>query len=116
MVSYTNEVKESVLGVPREVLERCGAVSDEVARAMAQGVRHLTHSDLSVAVTGVAGPDRDDRGNEVGTVFVALDTPEGTFVRALHLPGGREIIRIYSAHHAFDMLRRYLTGKPIEGE
>ena len=114
VVSYTNEVKNRVLGVPAALLERCGAVSDEVARAMAQGVRQLTASDLAISVTGVAGPDSDDRGNPVGTVFVGLDTPTGTYVRSLLLGGGREIIRTVSAHHAFDMLRRYLTGATIE--
>jgi nicotinamide-nucleotide amidase len=113
VVSYTNDVKAQVLGVERAMLDRYGAVSQNVAEAMAQGVRRLTGSDLAVSVTGVAGPDRDDRGNEVGTVFVALDTPDGTFVRSLHLSGGRELIRIFSAHHAFDMLRRYLSGITI---
>ena len=75
VVSYTNEVKASVLGVPQETLDRYGAVSEPVARAMAEGVRRITGSDLSVATTGLAGPDGDDRGNPVGTVFVALSTP-----------------------------------------
>ena len=110
VVSYTNDVKVRVLGVPQTLLDDYGAVSPEVARAMAQGVRQLTGSDLAVSVTGVAGPDSDDRGNPVGTVFVGLDTPDGTFVRPLLLGGDRELIRTVSAHHAFDLLRRYLAG------
>jgi len=110
VVSYTNEVKARVLGVPQALLDECGAASPEVARAMAQGVRQLTNSDLAVSVTGVAGPDSDDRGNPVGTVFVGLDTPGGTFVRPLLLGGDRERIRTVSAHHAFDLLHRYLAG------
>ena len=113
VVSYTNGVKAAVLGVPRELLDRYGAVSAPVARAMAEGVRRLTGSDLAVSVTGVAGPDRDDRGNEVGTVFIALAAPDDTAVTRLDLGTGRERVRTMAAHHALDMIRRYLTDLPI---
>jgi nicotinamide-nucleotide amidase len=103
-----------VLGVPEVLLEQYGAVSAPVARAMAEGVRRITGSDLAVSVTGVAGPDKDDRGNEVGTVFIGFAAPEETTVRELHLGTGRERVRTLAAHHAFDILRRYLTGLPIE--
>ena len=116
MVSYTNGVKNHVLGVPASLLESCGAVSAPVARAMAMGGRVLTGSDLALSVTGLAGPDGDDRGNPVGTVFVALSAPEGVFVRQLALGGDRERIRTLSAHHALDLLRRYLTDQMTEGE
>ena len=116
VVSYTNHVKEQVLRVPAALLERCGAVSAPVARAMAVGVRVLTGSDLSLSVTGLAGPGGDDRGTPVGTVFTALSAPEGVFVRRLTLGGSRERIRVLSAHHALDMARRYLTHQMTEGE
>ena len=116
VVSYTNGVKQHALGVPASLLEACGAVSAPVARAMAVGVRVLTGSDLALSVTGLAGPDGDDRGNPVGTVFTALSAPEGTFVRRLSLGGSRERIRTLSAHHALDLLRRYLTDQMTEGE
>lgn len=116
VVSYTNHVKEQVLRVPAALLERCGAVSAPVARAMALGARVLTGADLALSVTGLAGPDGDDRGNPVGTVFVALSAPEGVFVRQLALGGDRERIRTLSAHHALDLLRRYLTDQMTEGE
>ena len=116
VVSYTNGVKNHVLGVPASLLESCGAVSAPVARAMAVGVRVLTGSDLALSVTGLAGPDGDDRGNPVGTVFTALSTPEGTFVRRLTLGGDRARIRTLSAHHALDLLRRYFTHQMTEGE
>ena len=116
VVSYTNGVKQHALGVPVSLLEACGAVSAPVARAMAVGVRVLTGSDLALSVTGLAGPDGDDRGNPVGTVFTALSAPEGTFVRRLSLGGSRERIRTLSAHHALDLLRRYLTDQMTEGE
>ena len=116
VVSYTNGVKQHALGVPASLLEAYGAVSAPVARAMAVGVRVLTGSDLALSVTGLAGPDGDDRGNPVGTVFTALSAPEGTFVRRLTLGGGRARIRTLSAHHALDLLRRYLTDQMTEGE
>ena len=114
VVSYTNGVKAGVLGVPEAMLDQYGAVSAPVARAMAEGVRRITGSDLALSVTGVAGPDKDDRGNDVGTVFLGFAAPEGTTVRQLDLGTGRRRVRTLAAHHAFDMLCRYLTGLPIE--
>ena len=116
MVSYTNAVKQHVLGVPASLLETYGAVSAPVARAMAMGVRVLTGSDLALSVTGLAGPAGDDHSNPVGTVFTALSTPQGVFVRQLALGGDRERIRTLSAHHALDLLRRYLTDQMTGGE
>ena len=114
IVSYTNEVKHNLLGVPQELLDLYGAVSAPVAQAMAEGARAALHCDIALATTGVAGPDKDDWGNEVGTMFVAIATPEGTHVRALTL-GARPVrqrLRTHTAHHAFDLARRYLSGLP----
>ncbi len=112
IVSYTNEIKAGVLGVPQDMLNRLGAVSGEVAAAMAEGARRVLGCDIALSSTGVAGPDRDDRGSEVGTMFVAIATPEGTRVRALHLGARpmRERLRTQTASHAFDLARRYLSG------
>lgn len=111
VVSYWSSVKAGVLGVPRRLLNEYGAVSEPVALAMASGVCHVTGADLGVSVTGVAGPDSDDRGNPVGLVFVALATPDGSFCRRLELgKRRRDRIRDVSSNHAFDMVRRYLTG------
>ena len=114
IVSYTNEVKTGVLGVPQTLLDTCGAVSGPVAQSMAENVRRLTGADLGVSVTGVAGPDKDDRGNDVGTVFIALSDGSKTVVRRLDLGTGRGRIRTLSAHHVFDLIRRYLTDLPLE--
>ena len=116
VVSYTNEVKARVLGVPQELLDQFGAVSAPVAQAMAEGARKLLQCDIALSSTGVAGPDRDDRGNEVGTMFVAIATPKGSYVRTLNL-GNRPVrarLRTQTAHHAFDLARRYLSGLPYE--
>ena len=110
-VSYWSEVKHAMLGVPQELLDEHGAVSEPVARAMAEGARSMTGADIGVSVTGVAGPDSDDRGNPVGTVFVGLATPDGTYCRCLDLGRRRrDRIRRVSVNNAFDMIRRYLTG------
>ena len=99
VVSYTNGVKEQVLHVPGSLLTLCGAVSAPVARAMAMGVRLLTGADIAVA-----GPDGDDRGNPVGTVFVALSAGTEIQVRQLALTGSREDIRRQSTDNALEMI------------
>ena len=114
VVSYTNGVKERVLHVPHETLETYSAVSEQTARAMAEGVRALTGADLGLSVTGVAGPDRDDRGHEVGTVYIALSAGTGTQTRQLHLTGGRPAIRDRSADEMFRMLLAYIQIKESE--
>ncbi len=112
IVSYTNEIKAGLLGVPQETLDRFGAVSKEVAAAMAEGARRVLSCDVALSSTGVAGPDRGDRGHEGGTMFVAIATPQGTHVRPLHLGNRpmRERLRTQTASHAFDLARRYLSG------
>ena len=117
VVSYTNGVKAGVLGVPQTLLDEQGAVCADVARAMAQGARRVLGCDVAVATTGVAGPDSDERGNPVGLVYVAMAAPDGCWVRELHLGGARERrdrVRTLAANHAFDMVRRWLTGLEIE--
>ena len=114
VVSYWTDMKADVLGVSREILDRYGAVSEQTARAMAQGARRITGADAAVSVTGVAGPDPDERGNGVGLVFIGLDTPEGTFCRRCDFGRRRrDLIQELAANHAFDLLRRYLSGAPL---
>lgn len=108
VVSYTNGVKERTLGVPHDMLEEYGAVSGPVARAMAEGVRRLTCADLALSVTGVAGPDRDDRGHDVGTVYIALSAQNETTVQLLHLSGDRSAIRAAAVDEMFRMLLAYI--------
>lgn len=98
VVSYTNQVKAGVLGVPQALLDERGAVCAEVARAMAEGARRVLGCDLALSATGVAGPDSDDRGNPVGLVYVGLCAPEGCWVRQLNLAGPRDR-RDRVAHH-----------------
>ncbi len=114
LVTYSSEMKEALLGVPHGLLEEKGAVSREVAEAMAQGARRALGCDLAVAATGVAGPDSDDRGNPVGLVYIALAAADGVFCRETSLGLSRDRVRTSAAHHAFDMVRRYLAGLPLE--
>ena len=113
VVSYTNGVKEKILGVDPGLIETYGVISEPVAEAMCRGIRELTGSDLAVSVTGLAGPEGDGV-HPVGTVCLGLATPEGILTTTLNIPGrDRENIRQYAAQHAFDMVRRYLTGLPV---
>jgi PncC family amidohydrolase len=109
VISYTNDVKRDVLGVPQALLDEHGAVSAPVAQAMAEGVRRITGADFAVSVTGVAGPDRDDRGNEVGTVYLAVSTAQNTDVSLFRFDGDRPAIRSAAADTAFSLLLRQLN-------
>ena len=82
-----------VLGVPVEVLDTCGAVSAPVAQAMAQGAKGVIGADVAVAVTGLAGPDGDEFGNPVGTVFIGYADDKTAFAREYHFDGDRAGIR-----------------------
>ena len=114
VIVYTDEMKQKLLGVDAECLREFGAVSRETAVQMAEKCRERLGTDLALSVTGLAGPG-DDGVHTVGTVFVALAAPEGTFVRRLYKDKwGRERIKHAAANHAFDMIRRYLEGLPVE--
>ena len=93
VICYTNWVKEHILGVPQTLLEAHGAVSAPVAQAMAQGVRKVLEADVSLSVTGLAGPGGDDYGNPVGTVFIGFSCSDTAFFREFHFSGNRDQIR-----------------------
>ena len=114
-VVYTNEVKARLLGLDPKMIEEKGAVSREVAVALAEQVRRLTGADIGIGVTGLAGPDGDGV-HEVGTVFVSMAVEGNTYVRALSLgpKRTRSYIRRMSGNHAYDMMRRWLNGLPVE--
>ena len=114
VVSYATQVKHTVLGVEQALLEQYGAVSEPVARAMAEGARKVLGCDLAISTTGVAGPDPDERGNPVGLVFIGLATPDGTWVRKVNLSMGRQRIRHIAAIHGVDLARRYLSGLELK--
>ena len=93
IISYTNDVKENILGVSGEILVRYGAVSQPVAAAMVSGVRKLLHADVAVSVTGLAGPGGDEFGNPVGTVYIGYEDNKHTVVEKFLFRGDRESVR-----------------------
>ncbi len=103
-VTYSNAAKQRRLGVSKETLERDGAVSAACAKEMAEGMRSAAGSDYALSTTGYAGPE----GKDVGLVFVALASKEGTIVKELHLRGDRARIRDAAVLHALDIFRRKL--------
>ncbi len=108
VVSYATEVKEQVLGVPAEILA-AGVVSEETALAMAAGAREVLRADVAVAVTGSAGPGPQER--EVGTMVVAVATPEDARARTFRMPGDRERVRTYTTTAALHLVRLAVTGE-----
>ena len=111
VVTYTNEAKAKLLGIDPALIEEKGAVSYEVAKAMAENIRALLGTDIGVGVTGLAGPDGDGV-HEVGTVFVSLAVEGETFVKELHMGAmrTRSFIRRMAGNHIYDMMRRWLSG------
>jgi competence/damage-inducible protein CinA-like protein len=108
IVAYENDVKEQSLGVPAALIEQHGAVSPEVAAAMARGVRERLALDVAVAVTGIAGPGGGTPEKPVGLVFLHVSSPLGDVPLRMELPGGRGLIRARSAVAALHLLRRTL--------
>ena len=104
VVSYTNAVKESVLGVDPGTLEKHGAVSAPVAEEMAAGVRVLLKADVAVSITGLAGPDGDDFGNPVGTVYIGYADEKGCLSRRYCFSGDREQIRRQGVTAALELI------------
>jgi nicotinamide-nucleotide amidase len=102
IVAYANETKSTLLGVPEEILRRHGAVSEETARAMAQGIRTLAKSEVGVAVTGIAGPEGGTAEKPVGLVHIAAAGAREVHRRIL-LPPGRDRVRAFSARIALKL-------------
>ena len=104
IISYCNEIKESVLGVPSDILEKQGAVSAQVAEFMAVGVRNVMNADVGVSVTGLAGPGGDDFGNPIGTVFIGYADENIRFAKEYHFDGNRESIRMRAIEAALKLV------------
>ena len=114
VVAYSDEVKRAELEVPEELLAEHGAVSAEVAAAMAEGARKRLDADVAVAVTGVAGPGGGTPEKPVGRVHLHVAGPDGVLTRMLDLPGEREQIRVRATVTALHLLRALLTGSHDE--
>lgn len=112
-ITYSNAAKDRLIGVPGELIEKYGAVSAETARAMAEGAREKLGTDMSVAITGIAGPTGGTPDKPVGTVYIAVAREGITDVRKFQFAGTRHAIRRQAAEEAlrfvFDEIRA-LTG------
>jgi nicotinamide-nucleotide amidase len=108
VISYSNQAKMNLLQVPPGTLAQYGAVSEEVAGAMAEGARDALHADFALSITGVAGPDGGTAEKPVGLVYLGCAGPEGTQVRGGSFPGDRDTVRMFSATSALHLLRRAL--------
>jgi nicotinamide-nucleotide amidase len=109
LVVYSNEAKTALAGVPAELIERVGAVSSEVALALASGARERLGSDIGVGITGIAGPDGGTADKPVGLVYLCAIGPDGTLPRRVIVPGSRADVRSRSVIIALHMLRELLS-------
>lgn len=107
IISYWSEVKQNLLNVNPEDLEKLGPVSMQVAGSMAQGARQALHADIAISVTGLAGPDGDEFGRPVGTVFVGFDSGAETVVKRYCFEGDRNSIRNQAAKAALELILEY---------
>jgi len=110
IVSYADAAKSDVLGVPASLLQRHGAVSEPVVRAMAQGALQRLGGESSVAVSGIAGPDGGTPEKPVGTVWLAVASPRGVSTKHLTWPGSRDQVRTLASWWALSMVREAIRG------
>ena len=104
IISYTNWVKENVLGVAHETLQTHGAVSLQTAEEMAVGARKLFQADVAVSVTGLAGPGGDEFGNPVGTVFIGYEDAQQAVIRRFVFTGDRDAVRNQTIEAALKLI------------
>ena len=104
IITYTNEMKQALLGVSAEILSDRGAVSKETAEAMAMGAKRVCRSDIAVSVTGLAGPGGDDFGNPVGTVFIGYCDSITCQSREYHFSGDRDAVRSQAISAALNLI------------
>lgn len=110
VVAYENTIKQSVLGVSGDTLAKYGAVSEQTATQMAEGVRKLMATDVAISDTGIAGPEGGTPTKPVGLFYMGLASPQGTRVQEYYLSGTRGQIRQEASERALVMLRDYLRG------
>ena len=109
VVCYSNASKVELLGVPAAAIAEHGAVSEPVARAMAEGIRAMARTDVGIGITGIAGPDGGTPEKPVGTVAIAVATAAGVNVRTHQFIGGRALVNFQSTQSAMNMLRLMMS-------
>jgi nicotinamide-nucleotide amidase len=113
VVTYSNHAKQELLGVSPLLLRKYGAVSAQVAEAMAKGIRVKSRVDLGVSVTGIAGPGGGSAKKPVGLVYMAIDGPRGSQSNRYQFWGDRAEIKFRSSQAALNMVRRYLLQTKV---
>ena len=108
-ITYSNQAKSSELGVDAGLIEEHGAVSEQVARAMAKGARNRAGTDYAISITGIAGPAGGTEQKPVGLVYIGVDSNNGCFIRQFFLSGNRRFIRLRAAQTALNLLRLELN-------
>lgn len=108
VISYNNQIKQNLLDVDEEMLNRDGPVSAAVAQAMAKGAREVLRADIAVSTTGLAGPDGDEYGNPVGTVYIGYSDASQTVSRKFLFEGNREEVRRQACEQALQILLNML--------
>lgn len=106
VVTYSNEAKTRLIGVPNGLIAKHGAVSRQVALRMADAVRHLAAADIGIGVTGIAGPTGGTTDKPVGLVYIALVAAKKRVVKKFHFKGSRKSIKSQASHAALELIRR----------
>jgi len=108
-ITYSDRAKTSELGVPDDLIQKYGAVSEQVARAMATGARNKADTDYAIGITGIAGPAGGTEQKPVGLVYISVDSENGCYTKRCLLPGNRQFIRLQAAQTALNLLRLQLN-------
>lgn len=110
VVSYSNEIKERLVGVKSDTLAGYGAVSEQTAGEMAEGIRRAIGADIGVGVTGIAGPDGGTPQKPVGLVYIAVAGAQGTVIRENRFKGTRGEIKLQTTETALEMIKNYISA------
>ncbi len=110
IVSYSNEIKERLVGVKSDTLAGYGAVSEQTAGEMAEGIRRAIGADIGVGVTGIAGPDGGTPQKPVGLVYIAVAGAQGTVIRENRFKGTRGEIKLQTTETALEMIKNYISA------
>lgn len=114
IVSYSNEIKERLVGVRSDTLAGYGAVSEQTAGEMAEGIRRVIEADIGVGVTGIAGPDGGTPQKPVGLVYIAVAGAQGTVIRENRFKGTRGEIKLQTTETALEMIKNYISAGGIQ--
>ncbi|HCB94184.1 MAG TPA: competence protein ComA [Selenomonas sp.] len=114
IVSYSNEIKERLVGVKSDTLAGYGAVSEQTAGEMAEGIRRAIGADIGVGVTGIAGPDGGTPQKPVGLVYIAVAGAQGTVIRENRFKGTRGEIKLQTTETALEMIKNYISAGGIQ--